>query len=170
LESVRRRGGAEALDDELKYLAMRERWRMVARYVPVGLVMAILLALGAAASPAAPAEAGSPARLALVLVACLLPMTWGVVSCELRLLNLVDARAASELAGRFQRFGSSSDPHLLAVRRMADAVVQVTERLVQRQAELWSTTITAAQAEWERRGAGTRVSDQSTDRAENRAA
>lgn len=173
LESVSRRGGAEALDDELKHLAAGDRRRMFASYLFV-LVIAVLIGLvGIAATVAASAgvlgralgaqsatqaellaaevvSAFDPAILAVLFVAgtiCALGVAWAV---ERRVLELVDAQAARELAGRFQQFGSANDPHLLAVRRMADAVVQVTERLVRRQTELWNSTVNAAHAEWSR--------------------
>jgi hypothetical protein len=69
---------------------------------------------------------------------------------ENALLSRVDRRAADELEERFEQIPAGPDGQLLAVRRMAETVVQVTERLVQRQAELWQASMDAAAARWTR--------------------
>src|SRR5690606_4990389 len=52
------------------------------------------------------------------------------------LLADVDRRAVEELEGSIERVGAVNDPNVAAVRRMAEAVVKSSERLVERQAEL----------------------------------
>jgi hypothetical protein len=53
-----------------------------------------------------------------------------------------------ELVGRFRAEVAPRDPLMLAVKRMVDAVLPNTERLVVRQAELWQSTIEAANRRW----------------------
>ena len=63
---------------------------------------------------------------------------------ESDLLSEVDARMNAELIGRFASSGGG-DPQLAGIRRMIEAVVQSTDRLVARQTELWRGTIDAAE-------------------------
>jgi hypothetical protein len=67
---------------------------------------------------------------------------------ESNLLTRVDQRAAAELDGRFEQIPAGPDGQLLAVRRMAETVVQATERLVHRQCELWLESMEAASTRW----------------------
>ncbi len=53
------------------------------------------------------------------------------------LLEEVDRRVEEDLLGRFPQLPAGGDGQLTAVRRMAEIVLQASERLVQRQAELW---------------------------------
>jgi biopolymer transport protein ExbB/TolQ len=171
LEHVQRRGGADGLDDELKYLAEADAaalhgsyslMRIIIWAIPIlgflGTVMGITIAI-ANISPEALEEslpqvtgglavAFDTTALALALSMVLMFVQFLVDRAENRLLSNVDETVAAELAGRFQIVGAANDPQVAAVRRMADAVVQATERLVQRQAELWQATIEAAQQQW----------------------
>lgn len=151
LRFVERRGGAESLDDELRYLAARDRRQMLCGYRSVALVLVLLFLLGLSGTVEGVTQTGSSldtTLLAIYMSAVLLVVGGAVATLEARLLAAVDARVDEELGGRFQRLGTSSDPQVLAVRRMADAVIQVSDRLVHRQAELWQTTIQAAHAQW----------------------
>ncbi len=69
---------------------------------------------------------------------------------ETQILAAVDARASEELAGRFEMFGAPTDPNVQAIQRMSQAVIKASEQLVQRQAELWQQTISAAHDQWQR--------------------
>ena len=82
--------------------------------------------------------------LALTLSIVLMFAQYLTERSETRLLAAVDDRAAAELIGRFESAGGTADAQLKAVREMADAVVQFSERLVQRQADLWQGTIETA--------------------------
>jgi hypothetical protein len=62
----------------------------------------------------------------------------------------VDARVDAELLGRFEVVGAASDPQAASIRRMGEQVVAATERLVERQADLWHSTVAAAHSEWSR--------------------
>jgi len=67
---------------------------------------------------------------------------------EGRLLDEVDRRATAELEGRFEYVSSSPDGQLVAVRRMAEAVIEATEQLVRQQADLWQHSMDAAGKRW----------------------
>ena len=67
---------------------------------------------------------------------------------ELKLLADVEQRASDELLGRFLDDPMANDPQLLAVRRMCEQVVQATDGIARRQAELWEGTIDAAHQRW----------------------
>ncbi len=64
------------------------------------------------------------------------------------LLEHVDRRVEEELSGRFQLVSSGADGQLVAVRRMAETMIQVSDRLVQRQAELWQASMENAAVRW----------------------
>jgi hypothetical protein len=153
---VQRREAIELLDDELKSLAARDRRQMFASYWQIGLVLGLLPLASAAsalslASQASVELAIESLQWSLGFVGTLLVIQFAVLRCDCLLLRSVDKRVDEELLNRFQRLSAVSDPQVLAVRRMADAVVQVTDRLVQRQVELWQSTIEAAQAQWDHR-------------------
>jgi hypothetical protein len=67
---------------------------------------------------------------------------------ESNLLADVDEQAAAELEGRFEHIAPTPDGQLLAVRRMAETVVEAAEQLVHRQAELWQQSLDAAARHW----------------------
>ena len=85
---------------------------------------------------------------ALVLSIVLMFVQYYVNRRESELLAEVDGRAAAELEGRFEQLPAGPDGQLAAVRRMAETVVQATEQLVRRQAELWQASMEAASARW----------------------
>ena len=172
LEHVRRRGSADALDDELKYLADVDAERAQSSFalvrviiwaVPIlgflGTVIGITLAI-ANLSPEALEESLSKVTaglgvafdttaLALALSIVLMFSQFVVDRMVQRLLAQVDQRATSDLAARFDIEGAGTDPHLAAIRRMADAVLHATERVVHQQADLWQQTIQQAHQRWE---------------------
>ena len=82
--------------------------------------------------------------LALGLSMLLMFGQYFVDRSESGLLSEVDARMNSELMGRFASSGGG-DPQLAGIRRMMEAVVQSSDRLVSRQTELWRGTIDAAE-------------------------
>ena len=167
LENVHRRGSAEGLDEELKYLADLDAARLHASYalvriivwaIPIlgflGTVIGITLAIANLAPqaledslPEVTAGLGvafDTTALALALSMVLMFAQFLTERTENRLLGEVDVRVNAQLVGRFETTASGSDAQLLAIRQMADAVVQFSERLVKRQAELWQGTIEAA--------------------------
>jgi len=177
LEVVRRKGSADTLEEDLKYLAESDAVRLHGTYalmriivwaIPIlgflGTVMGITLAI-ANLSPESLEEslpdvtyglgvAFDTTALALALSMVLMFGQFLTDRAEQRLLVAVDNCTIAELGGRFEQLGTSTDPQLVAVRRMADAVVNATERLVQRQSELWQATIDAAHQHWSQLASG----------------
>lgn len=68
---------------------------------------------------------------------------------ESQLLSSVDQLASDELGGRFEMIGLSSDPNVQIMHRLSQGVLKTTEQLVERQAELWQRSITAAHTQWQ---------------------
>lgn len=171
IEHVRRQGSAESLEDHLKYLADVEAARLHSGFalvrvivwaIPIlgflGTVIGITLAI-ANLSPQALEDslpevtaglgvAFDTTALALGLSILLMFAQFGTDRAENALLARVDQRAAEELQGRFQHIPAGPDGQLLAVRRMAETVIEVAETLVRRQAELWQSSMEAADARW----------------------
>lgn len=79
--------------------------------------------------------------LALALAMVLMFIQFILERMESQLLALVDDRAASELAGRFEQLGASRDPVVASVNRMSAALVRSIESMGQQQAEIWRATI-----------------------------
>lgn len=172
LEAVVRRGTADRLDQDLQYLAEADAARAQSGYalvriivwaIPIlgflGTVIGITLAI-ASLSPQAleeslPAVTGGlgtafdTTALALALSMVLMFVQFLVERMETRLLARVDALASARLASLIEPV-DRGDAQTAAVRRMAEAVVKATERLVQRQAELWQASLDAAHERWTR--------------------
>lgn len=175
LEFVRRRGSADGLEDQLKYLADTDAARQDASYaLPriviwatpmlgfLGTVIGITQALGnldpqEIATSIETAMGKLTAGLyvafdttaqALCLSMLLMFIQFVIDRIESSLLATVDARADEELVGRFQSTGTGRDPYVISVERVGQAVVKATEMLVHRQIELWQATIDAAHSQW----------------------
>jgi len=67
---------------------------------------------------------------------------------ERRCLARVEALVANALVGRFRVDDAAYDPAVDAVRRMTGEVVQNTEDLVRRQAELWQNSLDQSNQRW----------------------
>lgn len=175
LLSVRRKGSADGLDEELKYLADLDQARQQDSYslvriiiwaIPMlgflGTVVGITQALGdldpqQLATNIQVAMEGLLAglyvafdttALALTLSIILMFIQFGIDRVESQLLSTVDLKANEQLIGRFEQIGGGHDPHLASVQRMSEAVVHSTEQLVDRQTQLWQATIDAAHGRW----------------------
>jgi hypothetical protein len=171
LEHVRRVGSAEKLDEELKYLsesagvsahASYALVRIIVWAIPImgflGTVIGITLAIANLSPqqlenslPQVTAGLGVAFDTTAVALTQSIILMFGLFLCdklEGRLLALVDERALAELSGRFEQSSTGGDPQVAAVRRMAEAVLQSVDRLVTRQAELWQSTVQAAQERW----------------------
>jgi hypothetical protein len=171
LEHVRRLGSADKLDEELKYLSEGAAVsahgsyalvRIIIWAIPImgflGTVIGITMAI-ANLSPqqlenslpevtAGLGVAFDTTAVALTQSIILMFVMFVCDKIEGRLLARVDERTMIELADRFEQGAASGDPQVVAVRRMADAVLQSVDRLVTRQAELWQGTVQAAQERW----------------------
>ncbi len=177
LEHVRRRGSADELEEELRTLSEHDAERLYANYalvrliiwaIPIlgflGTVIGITLALANLAPTAledsiTEVAAGlgvafDTTAQALALSMLLMFAQYVTDRAETRLLERIDRRASNELTSRFARY-ADADPQVAAVRRVADEIIASTGRLVERQAELWKSTIDAAHTHWARMAAAT---------------
>ncbi len=167
LDAIRRKGSADGLDEELKYLSEVDAARAHSGYafmriiiwaIPIlgflGTVIGITIAI-ASLNPKALEQsldavtgglgvAFDTTALALVLSMILMFGQYVVDKREGKLLSEVDNRAFDELTGRFEVTGTSSDPQVALMQRLAEVVQQSTEKLVQKQAEIWQKSIDAA--------------------------
>jgi biopolymer transport protein ExbB/TolQ len=171
MEHVRAHGSAETLNDELKYLADIDASRLHAGFglfrvilwaIPIlgflGTVVGITMALNSV-------DLKSPDQsmlqvlnglglkfdttaVALSMSMALMFVHFFVDRSANGLLEQVDRRVEQELSGRFQHISSGSDGQLIAVRRMAETMIQTADRLVQRQSELWQASMENAAARW----------------------
>ncbi|HET6883189.1 MAG TPA: MotA/TolQ/ExbB proton channel family protein, partial [Pirellulales bacterium] len=171
LQSVLFAGTADKLGDELKYLSESDGVRSHGSYgqlriiiwaIPIlgflgtviGITMAIANLNPQSLEDSLPEVTGGlgvafdTTALALGLSMVLMFMQYFVDRIEGRLLSAVDARAADELAGRFEQLGAGDDPQLGAMRRLTETMLKATDKLVQRQAELWQQSIDAAGTRW----------------------
>jgi biopolymer transport protein ExbB/TolQ len=173
LDTIVRHKSADRLDEELKYLSDAEAGRVHSSYalmriviwaIPIlgflGTVIGITEAIGQL-NPTALEQslesvtfglgiAFDTTALALTLSMILMFGQFLTDKLDQRLLSEVDLRVANELSGRFERGGEtvSRDPQVTAVADMSQIVLQSTEKLVQKQAEVWQRTIEAAQRRW----------------------
>ena len=179
IDSVRRNGSADGLDDDLKYLSDMDADRQHDAYSLVriiiwatpmlgflGTVIGITQALGDLATRQLGGDlqvamqgllsglyvAFDTTALALSLSILLMFLQFLVERCETQLLSVVDRRTDSELVGRFQQAGSAHDPHLVSVERMCSAVIEASEQLVERQSELWQRSMDEVSKKWEKVG------------------
>ena len=171
LKHVRARGSADALDEQLTQLADAEADRTHQGYalfsiivwaIPIlgflGTVIGITHALANLAPdrledslPSVMAGLGvafDTTALALALTIVLMFAQFLIGRAEDALLRRVDEQAREELEGRFQAADSDRGDWLPLIRPMTDAVIGVTERLVERQAAVWRTSIDAAAERW----------------------
>ncbi len=175
LDFVRRQGSADALDDELKYLSETDAERTYEGYALVriiiwatpmlgflGTVIGITLALGDLSpealvnSPKVAMEgllsglsvAFDTTALALTLSIVLMFVQFLITQVENQLLLLVDRRVNELLGQRFKKFGTDRDPHLASVERMTQSVLMGVQTLVQRQSDVWKSSLDGAHAEW----------------------
>lgn len=167
LDSVSRNGSADRLGEELRYLAELDADRQHASFgllriviwaIPIlgflGTVIGITMAI-ASLSPeqletSLPEVIGGlgvafdTTALALALSMVLMFGQFAVDRRENALLAKVDARAANELIGRFQETGLAGDPRTAEMRRLGEAVLQATERVAQRQADIFQAALETA--------------------------
>ena len=175
LGMVERKGSADGLDEELKYLADLDAARQQDSYALVriivwatpmlgflGTVVGITDALGDLSQQDMRNLQGAMSGLlsglyvafdttaiALCFSMALMFLQFGIDRVETQLLAAVDDRVVQELAGRFEVVGTSSDPQVATIQRIGHAVLQSTEQLVKRQIDLWQASIDAAQQKWQ---------------------
>ena len=172
LEGVCRKGSADGLEDDLRFLsdadaglahASHAMVRIIIWAIPImgflGTVIGITMAI--AGLDAKQMESSLPVvtsglgvafdttALALALSMVLMFGQFFVDKQEAKLLSLVDEQSLLLLSARFPSLGADHDPQLHGIRRMGEAVVTTVERLVERQVDLWKQTIDEAQVRWE---------------------
>jgi biopolymer transport protein ExbB/TolQ len=171
LEHVRRRGVADTLDDELKYLSDLDvsrahagygQFRVIVWAIPIlgflGTVIGITMALNSV-DLKAPDQSMlqvlnglglkfDTTALALTLSMVLMFIHFYVEHGENSLLDQVDRRAQQELDGRFAVVAAGGDGQLVAMRRVAEMMLQNSEVLLRRQAELWQASVNSAAQHW----------------------
>ena len=86
--------------------------------------------------------------LALALSIMLMFGMFFVSRWESSRLSQIEDQAESALIGRFYVQVEEEDPHLAAIRSIGSEVIHSTERLVDRQAQLWRHTIDEADEKW----------------------
>lgn len=175
LETVERKGTAEGLDEELKYLSDMDASRQQDSYALVRIIIWATPMLGFLGTVVGITDAlGDLARqdmgnlngamkgllsglyvafdttaIALCFSMVLMFIQFMIDRMEVQLLSNVDHLTSQELLGRFANIVNSTDPQVAQIQRMSQAVVQSTELLVKRQAELWQNTIAAAHDHWQ---------------------
>ena len=173
VEYVSRKGSAQELDDELKYLADVDATRQHNSYalfrviiwaIPIlgflGTVIGITMALNGVRPEAMEESMTKVATglgvkfdttaLALSMSMVLMFLHFFVDRWENALLEEVDQQTERELDGRFPQTAAAGEGSNGALRQMTDAVVLAIERMVQRQTEVWQASMDAAASRWAR--------------------
>ena len=172
LQAIQRKGSADGLDEDLKYLADMDAARQQDSYGLVriviwatpmlgflGTVVGITQALGdldpqQLATNIQKAMEGllgglyvafDTTAVALSLSMILMFLQFLLDRIETQALSLADIRANEILVGRFQEVGAGRDPYLASVERMSGRILQAAEDLVRSQAEIWEKTIQSSQ-------------------------
>jgi biopolymer transport protein ExbB/TolQ len=174
LKHVFARGSAETLDEHLKYLSDLDAGRLHASFglfrvilwaIPIlgflGTVIGITMALNSVdlksldQSSMAQALNGlglkfDTTALALTLSMLLMFVHFFVDRSASGFLEEVDQSVERDLAGRFPQGAAGAAWDGAGIRRMAESFLQVADRLVERQAALWQTSIEEAAGRWTR--------------------
>lgn len=181
LSAIERKGSADGIDEELKYLSDLDAGRQQDSYALVRIIVWATPMLGFLGTVVGITDAlGDLSRedmrnlqgamqgllsglyvafdttaIALCFSMVLMFIQFGIDRMETQLLSAVDDRVGQELLGRFEIVGTSSDPQVATMQRMAHAVLQATEQLVKRQVDLWQASMDAAQTQWQQVTKGT---------------
>ena len=173
VEHVSRKGSAQDLDDELKYLADVDATRQHTSYalfrviiwaIPIlgflGTVIGITMALNGVRTDAIEESMNQvvtglgvkfdTTALALAMAMVLMFLHFFVDRWENALLEAVDQRTQCELEGRFPQSAPAGEGSSAALRQMSDTVVLAIERMAQRQTEVWQASMDAAASRWAR--------------------
>jgi biopolymer transport protein ExbB/TolQ len=171
LDMIRRKDSADAIEQHLRHLEELDHSRVASTYALVRIIvwaMPVLGFLGTVIGITVAIASLSPETMeksmpdvihglgiafdttaqALALTMIVMFVKYGIERTDDRLLNLVDARAAEELIGRFQFTGTDADPNVATVRRMSEQVIGAVETLASRQAEIWRSTIDETHQQW----------------------
>jgi len=180
LEFLCRRGSAAELDDQLRAVADNDALsqensysliRFITWAIPILGFLGTVLGITKSISSIDPdklehdlssvtdglAFAFDATALALGLTMITMFCTFLVERAEQGTLEAIDRYTEQHLAHRFQRVSADSGPFVEIVRQNAQILVQATETLVRRQAELWAKTVEEAD---KRRGESEKVQHQ----------
>ena len=175
IEYVRRTRSADGIEDHLRTLAENEEAKSHDSYALVRIVISTIPILGFLGTvigiTRAVAElaqlvgdisfedainsvvsglsvAFDTTALALALSIVLMFAMFFINRSDVRLLAGLEEDASLAMIGRFRTIDRNHEPHVMAVRQMAEDVVRASEGLVERQAELWSDTVESANRRW----------------------
>ncbi len=173
VEHVRRRGSADGLEEELRYLADLDAERAAAGFalvriiiwaIPIlgflGTVIGITLAIANLAPqaledslPKVTAGLGvafDTTALALALSIVLMFAQFLTDRAQQSLLAKVDQQAAEELHGRFLQVPSTTEGQLAAFQQTAQRLILAVEQVLERQTQVWQSGLQQAGAQWSR--------------------
>lgn len=171
LEYVRDTGTADTLEEQLDRLIVVDRDRVSAGYAlprlvratlpiigMIGTVIGITLAVGELSTEDMEASIGAVTSAlsvafdttaqAMSLMLVLWFAMFAVERVEERLLDEVDLAVSRALIGRFQVYGSQSDPNVAAIRRMGEQVIESVDQLSANQQENMQTLLSDMQQTW----------------------
>lgn len=171
LKKVKLKASADSLETELRNLADDDAYRAHQSYalvriivwaIPIlgflGTVIGITLAV-AELKPTnlneiGPVVAGlsvafDTTALALALSIVLMFGMFFTTQTENKALAAAEARAETELIGRFEQASKASDDSSQVVRAATEELLRSMETIIERQAELWRSTIDAAHQHWQ---------------------
>jgi biopolymer transport protein ExbB/TolQ len=175
LSYVTRLGSTEGLGDELKYLTDRDAglahgryglFRLIVWAIPIlgflGTVIGITLALNGI-DPNSPETSMlqvitglglkfDTTAVALSLSIVLMFIHFFADQAETALLTAVDFQVENELAAYLPAAPAGADGQVAAMRRMAEVMVAASDRLIERQAQLWQVSMEAAARRWAEMG------------------
>lgn len=171
IQYVKDTGSADSLEDQLIRLEDADRDRVSVGYglprlvratLPIigmlGTVIGITLAIGQLSPDqleesltevmGALSIAFDTTAQAMSLMLVLWFVMYGVERVEERLLDEVDAAVGRQLIGRFQIYGSQTDPNVAAIKRMGEQVIESVDQLSSRQASTWQSAIDETHKRW----------------------
>jgi biopolymer transport protein ExbB/TolQ len=176
LDFLRSRGSAHELDDQLRTLADTDSIslensysliRLITWAIPILGFLGTVLGITGAISGITPEQlergmssvtdglalAFDATAVGLSLTMLLMFLTFLVERLEQGVLEAVDRFADEQLAHRFERTGPEGGEFVAVVRQNTGVLVQATEQLIERQAEVWARSLAAAEHHWAETGA-----------------
>jgi len=175
LDFVTSRGSASDLDDQMRTLADNDAVNLEGSYslvrfltwaIPILGFLGTVLGITEAISGMPPemmekninrvtdglSQAFDATALALALTLVLMLISSLVERLEQGVLGEVDHYVDAELMHRFERSGAEGGEFLAVVRQNTQVLVDATGQLAERQAEVWSRSLTAAEERWAKVG------------------